>query len=103
MKLHVYSVFDKAVGAYLQPFYARSNGEALRSFSEACNNGSSQFAKHAIDYTLVRLGEWDDCSGLFVTVDPQRVISASEVVVADDPFTEDKKIVDVTPKQRVAM
>lgn len=102
MKLHVYSVFDKAVGAYLQPFYARSNGEALRSFTEACNNGDSVFSKHALDYTLVRLGEFDDNSGVFNTVEPQRVVSATEVIVPVEPFTADNMKV-VGGKERVVM
>lgn len=85
MILEVYSVFDKAVGAYLQPFYCRSSGEAMRSFSEACNKEDNQFNRHASDYYLVRLGQWDDAAGIFITGDPTRVISANEVIVRDDP------------------
>lgn len=105
MKLHVYSVFDKAVGAYLQPFYARSQGEALRSFSEAANNGTSNFAKYPLDFTLVRLGEFDDNSGVFLTNDPVRVVSAAEVMVEPgDPFTPEKEIKAVNGKaERVVL
>lgn len=85
MKLQVYTVFDKSVGAYLQPFFSRAKGEALRSFTEACNDKASNFNKYSLDFTLVLLGEWDDVAGQFTTHDPIRVIGANEVVV-DEVF-----------------
>lgn len=80
MQLYVFSVFDKAVGAYLQPFYARSKGEALRSFTEACSDDKSPFSKHGTDYVLMFHGVFDDGSGLFSTVEPERLLSANEAV-----------------------
>lgn len=82
MKLHVFSVLDKAVGAFLQPFYARSKGEALRSFTEACHDEKSLFAKHGTDYLLMYLGEFDDVTGLFTTGEPERLLGAFEAVSA---------------------
>lgn len=78
MKLYVFSIFDKAVGAFVQPFYSRSQGEALRSFSEAVNKEGNQLRSHASDYTLYRLGEWDDANAMYNCNDPVRVISALE-------------------------
>lgn len=85
MIMQVFSVHDKAVGAYLPPWYARSKGEAIRSFTDACNNKEQNFAKYSLDYTLVWLGEWDDSSGHFIARDPERVLGANEVVV--DPVS----------------
>lgn len=86
MKLLVCSVYDKAVGAYLKPFFARSEGEARRSFADACNDPQMDFNKYSSDYLLVKMGEFDDNSGLFVTVDPVRLVSASEcIVIGPDP------------------
>ena len=77
MKLGVYAVYDAAVGAYLNPFYARARGEALRSFSQACNDEKHQFALHARDYMLFELGTFDDSNGSFETpAVPVRVIDA---------------------------
>jgi hypothetical protein len=84
MKMGVYSVFDKATGAFLPPFFVRSKGEAIRSFSEACSNDGHQFAKHMLDYTLFDLGSFDDNSGVIAGTEPVRVISALEVR-GDDP------------------
>jgi len=81
MKLKIFSVFDAPVGAYLQPFFCRSNGEAIRSFQDACNDGKTQFAQHPNDYTLFYLGEWDDTGGVLDTSTPARVGSAAEMIV----------------------
>lgn len=83
MKLQVFSVYDQAVKAYLPPFYCRSKGEAVRSFTEACNDGKSMFAKHRGDYYMVYLGEFDDNGGIFTCENPVRVISALECELAD--------------------
>lgn len=84
MILHVYTVYDSAVQAYLQPFFCRSRGEALRSFGDACNDKSKPFFQHGLDYTLVYLGEFDDAGGTFSCAPPVRIISAHECVEPDD-------------------
>lgn len=80
MILQVWCVRDKAVGAYMAPFYARSRGEALRSFMDASAD-ANRFAKHAPDYDLYYLGTFDDATGLFVqgADNPERVMNALEV------------------------
>ena len=90
MKLLIFSVYDKAVGAYITPFYARAKGEAVRSFTTAVNESSHEFHKHSLDYVLMYLGEYDDGSGTFACVEPQRVIAASECIT--DPFTPDTEV-----------
>jgi len=87
MKMMVFSVFDKIAGAFLPPFYARSRGEAIRSFGEAAND-PKRFLRHAADYSLVYHGEWDDNSGVFVTVDPERIIGAHELIDDDSSASQ---------------
>jgi len=91
MRMQVFAVFDRAVGAFLPPFFSRARGEAIRSFTEACNDDKHSFNKHSADFQLMFLGEFDDASGQFETADPSRLVSASDVL-EDDPFTEDKKL-----------
>lgn len=84
MILQVFTVYDKAVCAFLQPFYCRATGEAIRSFTEACNDPKNNFGRHASDYYLVKLGEFDDASGLFACGEPVRIVSAVECVSVAD-------------------
>jgi hypothetical protein len=83
MKLMSFAVFDKAVGAFLPPLFFRSKGEAIRAFMEAVNNPEQPFGKHALDYTFMSIGAWDDATGIFESVDPVRVLGASECVSSD--------------------
>lgn len=61
----IYSVRDNAVGAYLPPVFFKSKGEVIRSVSDAVNGGDSTFKKHAQDFVLFELGEFDDNTGIF--------------------------------------
>lgn len=83
MILGVYSVLDEAVNAFLQPFYARSDGEAIRSFSDACVDVKHQFAMHPSDYTLFRIGSFNDANGELAT-SHARLGSALQFVVTAD-------------------
>lgn len=78
MKLLALSIYDSAVGCYQQPFYARSRGEAVRLFSDACQDKSSPFGKHPHDFTLMQVGEFDDQSGALNQTTHSKIISALE-------------------------
>lgn len=60
MEHKIYSIFDSAVSAYLQPFCAQTKGHAIRLFTDSVNDESSMFNKHPDDYTLFELGSWTD-------------------------------------------
>lgn len=87
-----FAVLDKAVGAFLPPFAQRSKGEAIRSFTDAVNDEKHQFSRHQGDYVLYSIGQFDDATGMFVAVEPERVIGALEVKVPDDPFTPETRV-----------
>lgn len=83
--LYVCSIFDKAVGAYMQPFFTRSKGEAVRSLTQALGDPKSPFAAVPTDYTLFVLGTWDDSKGeLKGLPSPEKVIGAWEVLSPKD-------------------
>ena len=64
MILKVYLIYDNGIEAYLQPFYARNKGEALRSVTDLVNDPKHHFCQHAKDYTLFEVGEYDDKAGV---------------------------------------
>lgn len=63
MILNLYSVFDIKAGAYIPPFYMQNDGMARRAFADSANDPNHQFCRNAEDYTLFRLGQFDDQSG----------------------------------------
>lgn len=60
MKLNMYSIFDIAVGAYMRPFFMQADGQAQRMFIDMCGDAEHDVGKHPEDYSLVRIGVWDD-------------------------------------------
>lgn len=81
----IFSVRDNAVEAYMQPFFAATTASALRSLKEAVNDPKHEFHKHAADYTLWDLGEFDDTSGMlaYSPSGPLRVISCVDLLGVD--------------------
>ena len=84
MILEAFSVYDKAVNAFMPPFFARSTGEAIRSFGDLAHDNSTNVCKHPSDFVLYRVGEFNDNSGLFAVVEPARLVGALEVHREDD-------------------
>lgn len=90
MKLLLCSVYDAAVGAYLNPFAVRSEPEAKRSFSDAVGDANSPFCAHPEDYILYAVGLFDNLSGAFEVPDtPKKLITALEVRAPKEPTLAD--------------
>lgn len=64
-KLKVFCVFDSKVGAYMQPFFLRSTGEAVRSFADLANDSQSNVSRHPEDFALMEIAEYNDEMGAF--------------------------------------
>ncbi|UDN67760.1 nonstructural protein [robinz microvirus RP_110] len=75
MILRVYAIRDKAVNAFLPPFFCRTDGEAARSFRDAVSDPKHMFYSHAEDYELYWLDDWDDAIGEFSGRHPERMVS----------------------------
>lgn len=86
MILRMYSVYDKAVGAFMTPIFFRSENEAVRALKVIGSDHS--FRQSPGDYALYALGEFDDASGHFApmrsvegdVVPPQKVAELSALV-----------------------
>lgn len=78
--MKLFSVYDKAVGAYMPMFPARVRGEAMRMVEDAARDPQGQFAKHLLDYVLYEIGEFDEGTGRFAQSDdhPQMIVHLSE-------------------------
>lgn len=60
----MYSVFDQKAEAYARPFCAPTRGMAIRGFSDEVNRPESEMGKHAADYFLFEIGEFDEGKGI---------------------------------------
>lgn len=73
--LHIVSVRDRAVDAYMQPFFVAAPGAAIRSFVDECNRPDSPMCAHPEDYDLYLLGTFNDANGMFVPNETPRQIA----------------------------
>lgn len=63
-KMFIFSVRDSALDAFLQPFFAPSEGIAMRSFKDEVQREESAMFKHPQDYELWHIGFFDEDSGV---------------------------------------
>ena len=64
---NIYCVYDEKAGAYLQPWFLPTDGMALRAFADCVNDGDHNFGRHPHDYSLFRVGEFDDATARIVS------------------------------------
>lgn len=73
-------VYDSAAEAYGIPFYAKSTGEAVRSFSAAAKDPQTNIARHPADFTLFETGTYDELRGIVTSVTHKSLGKAIEYV-----------------------
>lgn len=62
----VFTVYDEKAEAFLPPFILPKIAQAKRVFADCVNSDSHQFGANPADYTLFRLGSWDDSNALYL-------------------------------------
>jgi len=71
-----YAVYDRKAEVYSQPFLEIKDGTAIRAVQDlVINNKDHAFAKHPSDFSLHRLGEFDETEGKITGQDkPTKII-----------------------------
>lgn len=85
MKLKMFTVYDDAAQAYLQPFFFSTNALAIRAFADLANDPNHQFCKYASQYHLFELGEFDQSTGAFALIIPHSLGTALEFRLNNQP------------------
>lgn len=71
---NIYSVYDSKAEAFLPPFFAKTDGLAVRMFSAAANDQEHNFWRYAEDYTLFQIGTWDQTTGTLYASEANRTL-----------------------------
>lgn len=66
----IVAVYDRQLNAYMRPFVAQTVGQAIRSFRDEVNRQGSEMNAHPEDYTLHRVGVWDEVQGEIAAASP---------------------------------
>lgn len=65
MLLRIFCMYDSKVQAYLQPFFLKHQGEAIRGLMELVNDPKTNLYKYPEDFTLFELGTYEDTKASF--------------------------------------
>jgi len=74
----IYSVYDKKMMQYMPVWVARTDGAAIRVFSDEVKRSDSQMHAHPEDFSLWRVGEFDDICGV-VEADREQLLDGTNV------------------------
>lgn len=103
MKIGFFAIFDLQVKTFMRPWLARTFGEAERVFGDAVRDPKGELGQHAGDYSLFKLGEFDDETGLLVAEPaPLHCQNATAYVEVLPPVTkrydqDGNRVVDFAP------
>lgn len=85
MKLHIYSVYDQAAGAFITPFFQQNDGLAIRAFQGLVNSDDkNNVSQYPDQFTLFKIGEFDDLEGNIIGTDPISLGLALTYKIAKD-------------------
>lgn len=82
--MNVYSIYDKKVAAYGQPFFAANDGAAIRMVTLASQDRNSLLGTFPADYQLEKIGSWDESQGLLSGSKPGVVAQVALIVWVGD-------------------
>lgn len=80
MKLKIYSIYDRGTEAYMRPWYAQADNAAIRAFIDTGLDATHEIARHPEDYTLMRIGVFDDNSGEITPEIPKKLLTGLEAI-----------------------
>lgn len=70
MIMQIYTVYDNKTEVFMRPWYALTDGEAMRIFTDAVADPQSPYSKHPLDFTLYHIGSFNDHGATFEGRDP---------------------------------
>lgn len=86
MKLTIYTIYDSGISAHMQPFFMQSDGQAIRTFQDNVNSETqSTISKHPSDYTLFKIGTYDDNTAEIVCHTPVSLGNAKRFKIDQAP------------------
>ena len=81
MKKVYYAVYDRKAEIYSAPFLEIKDGTAIRAIQDVViNNKDHAFAKHPKDFSLFKLGEFDEQTGIITGRDKPQILIEVETL-----------------------
>lgn len=85
MQLRAYTVYDNKALVFHAPFFAISDGAAVRIFMDLANDTNTTIGRHPMDYSLWCVGTFQDDGGLLKSITPAEHVSDAISLVRTTP------------------
>jgi hypothetical protein len=79
MKKVYYAVFDHKAQVYSGPFLEVTDGTAIRAIQDAVRSPDHPFARHPGDFSLHKLGTFEDGTGVIEAHSPEHIIDIEKL------------------------
>lgn len=81
MKMNVFAVYDGKASFFGRPFFEQTDASAIRVFADAVNDGNpnNMWNRHPEDYSLWRVGSFDDALGKLEACMPESLVTGSAI------------------------
>ena len=80
MLVNLYAIYDVCSGIYDGPFPGVADGAVLRDFTDMCKKKDSKMGTHPEDFTLFKVGTWNDGTGEVVDLLTEKLMNGIEAV-----------------------
>lgn len=77
--MYIYAISDKLSKKLQEPFHSESNEMAIRIFSSVVKNPHTIISSKPEDFSLIKVGEWDNQSGI-IGHEYELIIEAKDIV-----------------------
>lgn len=78
MIIKIFAVFDSKADAFNSPFFIMNEGQAIRGFTDAVNDKNNPIGQHPEDYSLFRIGDYNDSNAALTPENPTALIIGVE-------------------------
>lgn len=83
--MEIYTILDKKAGVHLNPFFVRHEVDAVRRVTAGVADPKTTLSQYSDDYSLVRVGKFDDETGKIV---PCHVVVIPSLATVRDMLVE---------------
>ena len=103
MEMQVVAVYDEKAKAYLPPFFQPNDAMAVRIFTDCVNDENGHpFSIHPEDYTLYKIGTFDDATGTIEPVNPSPLAHGPSVLgVSNGSATQEQPVKQIGDESSV--
>ena len=79
MRQKVFAIYDTQAACFLRPFFTQQDGQAVRMFGDLVSDLDHPVGQHPEDYSLYRIGTFDDSNAMLDGENPQRIAAGIEL------------------------